>query len=122
MKVLIADDDKVFEASLRYVFKKRGWTVVSAYDTAQALMFAKQKPPPDVILLDLQMPGGTGLMALERLKASSLTAGIPVIVVTATEDKDAAERVRKAGAAGFVHKPVDATELAGRLEKFLGAG
>ena len=119
MKVLIADDDKIIDAALSAVFKKRGWQVTVAYDTMQTLMLAKQQPTPDVILLDLKMPGGTGEMALERLKASTLTAAIPVIIVSGTEDPEAPKRVEALGAVGFVKKPVDAEALALSVEKFL---
>ena len=119
MKVLIADDDKIIDAAFSAVFKKRGWQVTVAYDTMQALMLAKQQPIPDVILLDLKMPGGTGEMALERLKASTLTSAIPVIIVSGTEDPEAPKRVEDLGAVGFVKKPVDAEALALSVEKFL---
>jgi len=119
MKVLIADDDKIIDTALSFAFKKRGWQVVVAFDAMQALMFAKQQPPPDVILLDLKMPGGSGEMALERLRASTLTSGIPVIVVTGTEDPSAPRSVKELGAVGFVKKPVDAEMLAQRVEEFL---
>lgn len=119
MKVLIADDDKIIDAALSAVFKKRGWQVTVAYDTMQTLMLAKQQPIPDVILLDLKMPGGTGEMALERLKASTLTAAIPVVIVSGTEDPEAPKRVEDLGAVGFVKKPVDAEALALSVEKFL---
>lgn len=119
MKVLVADDDKVIDAALSAAFKKRGWEVVVAFDTMQTLMYAKQKPAPDVILLDLKMPGGSGLMVLERLRASTLTSGIPVIVVTGSEDPDAAKTVKELGAVGFVRKPVAVDVLAERVESFV---
>lgn len=120
MKILIADDDKIIDTVLSATFRKRGWQIVVAYDAMQALMYAKQKPPPDLILLDLKMPGGTGLMALERLKASTLTSEIPVFVVSGTDDLDAPKTVEDLGAVGFVKKPVDPEALADRVERFLG--
>lgn len=119
MKVLIADDDKIIDTALSAAFRKRGWQVVVAFDTMQALMFAKQQPPPDIILLDLKMPGGSGQLALERLKASTITSGIPVVVVSGTEDPDAPRQVKELGAIGFVKKPVDPLALAESVERFL---
>ncbi len=120
MKVLIADDDKIIDTALSAAFRKRGWQVVVAVDVMQTLMYAKQKPAPDVILLDLKMPGGTGEIALERLKASTLTSEIPVIVVSGTEDPNAPESVKNLGAVGFVKKPVDVEALADSVEKLVG--
>lgn len=119
MKVLIADDDRIIDAALSAVFRKRGWQVVVAVDTMQTLMLAKQAPVPDIILLDLKMPGGTGEMALERLKASTLTANIPVVIVSGTDDPEAPRRVQELGAVGFVKKPVNADTLAQSVESFL---
>ena len=120
MKILIADDDKVLSQMLTSAFRKRGWDVVPAYDTMQAVMFAGREPPPDVILLDLSMPGGTGVSALERLKASSKTVTIPVIVISGAEEDDIAERVEMLGAAAFVKKPVDAGRVVAMVEELLG--
>jgi len=120
MKVLIADDDKIIDSALSSAFRKRGWQVMVAFDVMQTMMYAKQKPAPDVILLDLKMPGGTGEMALERLKTSTLTSNIPVIVVSGTEDPKAPETVKGLGAVDFVKKPVDVEALADSVQKLVG--
>lgn len=118
MKVLIADDDKIIDAAVSAAFRKRGWQTVVAYDAMQALMYAKQSPMPDIVLLDLSMPGGSGLSTLERLKSSTLTQGIPVVVVTGSEDPDMPAKVKELGAIGFVHKPVDPIALAEAVERY----
>lgn len=118
MKVLIADDDKIIDAALSAVFRKHGWKTTVAFDAMQALMFAKQSPMPDIVLLDIGMPGGSGLMTLERLKSASLTEAIPVVVVSGSEDPDLPARVKEMGAIGFVKKPVDPEALAQAVEKF----
>ena len=119
MRVLVADDDRTLTHILSATFVKRGWEAKEALDAMQALMLAKQVPRPDLILLDINMPGGTGLMTLERLKASSLTASIPVVVVTGSNDPDAPKEAKKLGAIGFVKKPVDPEKLARAIEQFL---
>ncbi len=117
MKILVADDDPVHVHLFRTTFEKRGWQVVSAVDAMQALMLTQKETGINVILLDINMPGGSGLKTLERLKASSKTSSIPVVVVSAVDDPDAPARVRALGAAAFVHKPVDAEALARAIEK-----
>lgn len=118
MKVLIADDDKIIDAALSAVFRKRGWQTVVAFDAMQALMFAKQSPLPDVVLLDIAMPAGSGLMTLERLKSATLTEAIPVVVVSGSDDPGLPDKVKGMGALGFVKKPVDPEALADAIEKF----
>jgi len=121
MKVLIADDDKLIDAAISAVFRKRGWQTVVAFDAMQALMFAKQTPMPDIVLLDIAMPGGSGLMTLERLKAATLTEPIPVVVVSGSEDPDLPDKVKGMGAIGFVKKPVDPEALADSIEKYFAS-
>lgn len=121
MKVLIADDDKIIDAALSAVFRKRGWQTMVAFDAMQALMFAKQSPLPDVVLLDIAMPAGSGLMTLERLKSATLTEGIPVVVVSGSEDPELPDKVKGMGAVGFVKKPVDPEALADAIEKFFAS-
>jgi putative two-component system response regulator len=118
MKILVADDDRTLCNILTATFRKRGWEAKPALDAMQALMMAKQQPRPDMILLDINMPGGTGLMTLERLKASSLTADIPVVVVSGTTDPEAPRAAKAGGAVAFVKKPVDAEGLARAIEKY----
>jgi CheY-like chemotaxis protein len=100
------------------VFRKHGWQTVVAFDAMQALMFAKQSPMPDIVLLDISMPGGSGLMTLERIKSASLTESIPVVVVSGSEDPELPAKVKGMGAVGFVKKPVDAEALVQAVEKY----
>ena len=66
------------------------------------------------------MPGGTGMLVLERLKASTRTSQIPVIVLSGSTDPDADASVRRLGADAFLSKPVDVDELLGALARVLG--
>ena len=121
MKVLIAADDKLIDAAISAVFRKRGWQTTVAFDAMQALMFAKQTPMPDIVLLDIGMPGGSGLMTLERLKSATLTEPIPVVVVSGSEDPELPDKVKGMGALGFVKKPVDPEALADAIEKYFAS-
>jgi DNA-binding response OmpR family regulator len=119
-RVLIADDDPVMAATLSGALKARGYTVVLARDAMQAFMFAVQQQP-NAILLDFNMPAGTGLGALTRLQASARTSSIPVLVVSGSTDLTLPATVRAEGAQGFFRKPVDLEALCARLEELLTA-
>jgi CheY-like chemotaxis protein len=119
-KILIADDDPVITATVSGALKTRGYSIVVARDAMQAVMFAVQQQP-DAILLDINMPAGTGLGALTRLQASARTSSIPVIVISGSKDVALGGTVRAEGAKGFFRKPVDLDALCARLEELLPA-
>lgn len=107
MKIIVADDDRVLSLMLCGVLRQGGHKPIPAFDAMQALMFAMREPLPDVVLLDINMPGGTGIQALTKLKVNSKTAHIPVVVISGNSDPTTAEQVVKLGAARFLSKPVD---------------
>jgi CheY-like chemotaxis protein len=117
-KVLIADDDPVLAATLNGALVSRGYAVVIARDAMQAVMFAVQRQP-HVILLDINMPAGTGLGALKRLQASARTSSIPVLVMSGSADLTLPATVRGEGAKGFFRKPVDLDALCAQLEELM---
>jgi len=86
----------------------------------QAVMLALKTPAPDAIILDLKMPGGSGLDAIKRLKSSRKAALIPIIVLSGNTDPDMPDKVREAGAVAFLGKPVHPGALCDTLEQVLG--
>jgi CheY-like chemotaxis protein len=120
MKVLIADDDKVLTRLVTAGLKSRGWQVEVAHDAMQALMFAMKAPPPDVISLDIGMPGGTGFKVLEKLQQSSRTSQIPVVVVSGSISEADEARVVELGAFAFLRKPADPQILHETLTRAAG--
>jgi CheY-like chemotaxis protein len=119
-KILVAEDDPVMASTLSGALKSRGYGVVLARDAMQAVMFAVQQQP-NAILLDVNMPAGTGLGALARLQASARTSSIPVLVVSGSTDLTLPATVRAEGAKGFFRKPVDLEALCARLAELLSA-
>jgi DNA-binding response OmpR family regulator len=119
MKILIADDDRVFVELLSGRFRAKGFDVSVAFDAAQAMM-AAMKSKPDVAVLDVRMPGGNGIDTLAKLKLSTKTGMIPVIVVTALEDDQIEETAREAGAAWFIRKPAKFEQVHGAVSAVLG--
>jgi two-component system, cell cycle response regulator DivK len=119
LKVLIADDDRVLTSLLSGRLRALGVETVVAHDAMQALMTA-MRTPPDAIVLDIQMPGGTGIEALKKLKTSSKTSSIPVLVLTGTASNDTPDQVKGLGADDFLLKPIDAETLYRALCRALG--
>lgn len=104
-KVLIADDDRVSSQLLASRLRTKGFEVVVAFDAMQALM-AGMREAPDLILLDISMPGGSGLDVLKKLKTSTKTSSIPVVVISGQTDPALPDTVKGLGAVEFLLKPV----------------
>jgi two-component system response regulator RegA len=117
--VLLADDDKVQTLMLSAQLRAEGYRVEAAFDATHAFASAI-RTLPDVIVLDIQMPGGTGMVVLERLKASTKTSQIPVIVLSGSTDPKADAEVRARGAEDYLAKPVDVEQLLTALSRVLG--
>ena len=119
MTVLLADDNKFQSLILPARLKARGFKVTLAYDAIQAWMAAIQTRP-DVIVLDIQMPGGTGIAVLKQLKTSTKTSQIPVVVLSGSIDPQTIPTVKDLGADEFLPKPVDLDKLYDALSRLLG--
>jgi len=117
-KILIADDSRFQVQMLASCFRPKGFDVITAFDALQAWM-AAIRSAPDVILLDINMPGGTGIEVLRRLRISSKTQHIPVVVVSGDESASIESIARELGAADFLHKPVDLDNLCDTVQRIL---
>lgn len=118
MTALVADDDRVQTLMLATRLKAKGFKVIVAYDAVQTWI-AAIKTLPDVIILDIQMPGGTGIAVLKQLKASTKTSQIPVIILSGSIDPQIVPTVKDLGADEFLPKPVDLDELYRTLSRLL---
>jgi CheY-like chemotaxis protein len=114
--ILIADDSPFQLALLRSGLETRGFQVVGAEDGLQTSMMAL-RTKPDAIVLDISMPGGSGLEVIKRLRRSSKTSGIPVVIVTADSEPRTRETAISLGASGFFYKPINIDHLAGKLSE-----
>jgi CheY-like chemotaxis protein len=119
VRILVADDDRVLSQLVCSVVRQAGHTPIAAFDAMQALMFAIRPPMPALIILDINMPGGTGLEALKKLKLSARTAPIPVVVLTGSEEADMPDQVKALGATEFVAKPIDPEALTTVIQRVL---
>ena len=120
MKVLIADDDKVFVELVSARLRAKGHKVVTALDAMQAFMLAMRESP-DAILLDINMPAGNGLEVLKKLRSSVKTGAIPVVIASGVTDARLPQAAQSLGASEFVAKPVGFDQLHAALQRAVGA-
>jgi DNA-binding response OmpR family regulator len=113
-RVLIVDDERQNRQLLEIMLKPEGFVVLTAATGADALALVAREPP-DVILLDVMMPGLDGYQVAAALKGAAATSNIPVILISGLDDHQARTLARNAGADDFLSRPVDRTELCARL-------
>jgi type II secretory ATPase GspE/PulE/Tfp pilus assembly ATPase PilB-like protein/CheY-like chemotaxis protein len=117
-KVLLVDDEDSLRKVMRDLLERDGYVVTEARDGVQALDQV-DRVGPDIIVLDLNLPGLDGYGVLSHLRSRPATANIPVIVLTAKGDEDNEVRVFELGADDFLTKPFRARALSARLEAVL---
>jgi type IV pilus assembly protein PilB len=117
--ILLVEDEDQLRRVMKDLLEREGYRVVEAGDGVAALEQV-DRHAPDVLLLDLNLPGMDGYGVLSQLRSRPSTATLPVIVLTAKGDEDNEVRVLKLGADDFLTKPFRARALSARLESVLG--
>ncbi len=119
MRILLIDDDPEFRLLISTQLRSRNMIVAGAADAIQATSMARDIRP-DIILLDIGLPGGDGFLVLERLKANKLLSPIPVVILTARDLKEVNEKALRAGAVASLQKPVSIESLVKVIEEVGG--
>jgi len=114
-RVLVVDDDPDMVRFLAHLLQREGMSVETAGDGKSALLKVMTSPP-DLMLLDVVMPGVSGFDVCRELKSDEATALIPIVLVTALEDTESRVRGIEAGADDFLSKPVKLEELIARVK------
>jgi two-component system KDP operon response regulator KdpE len=118
-RILIVEDDPSTRKVMHAIVKSAGYDAVPMADAVTA--FAEiRRQPPDLILLDLGLPGGGGLNLMQRIQSIPKLALIPIIVLSAQERKGIEAEVLDKGAAAFYRKPAAPDVLIGKIRELLG--
>jgi DNA-binding response OmpR family regulator len=118
-KILIVEDDPDVREGMHVRLKANNYETSFAVD-ALSVMNEARKTKPDLIILDLGLPGGDGFVVMERLKRLPAIAMIPIIVVSARDVHANRERAIEAGAKAFLQKPVDNAVFLAAIRLALG--
>jgi DNA-binding response OmpR family regulator len=119
-KILIIEDDPTQLTMVAKRLKTAGYNVVGARDGISAVSTAR-KEQPDMVLLDLGIPGGDGFVVMQRLQTLISTSTIPIIVLSSQSPSLMAEKAKRAGATAYMHKPVNFDELFKLITEAIGA-
>jgi CheY-like chemotaxis protein len=119
--VLVADDKATSRELVRTVLEKSGYTVAEASDGIEALRNARELKP-DLIILDLHMPGMDGFGVIREIRRDRELAATPVMALTASAMQGDRERALSAGFTGYIAKPIQLHVLRGEVERLLLLG
>lgn len=117
-RVLVVDDEPDVLLLCRLNLQQRGHELLEATDGSTALQLALERHP-DVVVLDLMMPGMNGYEVLETLQNDERTSDIPILVLTAKSLRADRERSHRLGASGFLTKPFLPSELCDMVESLV---
>jgi two-component system cell cycle response regulator DivK len=116
--ILVVEDNEKNLKLVRDVLQFAGFHVVAASSAEQGVAMAIEHPP-DLVLMDLQLPGMDGTEALRQLRGSPRTRSVPVVAVTAFAMKDDRERALNAGFDGYLEKPISVRAFPSQVRSFL---
>ena len=118
-RILVVEDNPLNLKLVRDVLTFAGYDVFEAQSGEEGLRVARETPP-DLVLMDLQLPGIDGTETLRRLRQDTLGPDVPVVAVTAFAMAEDKARATAAGFDGYVEKPISVRALPGQIEVFLG--
>lgn len=116
--ILLVDDDAVLVALMKRKLMLAGFQVETAPHGVLAIHMA-QKVKPHLIVLDMQLPGGGGQAVMERLKRSTITQHVPVVILTAFESVSLEQTMIDYGAAAYIQKPIELDHLVEEAHRLL---
>jgi two-component system, cell cycle response regulator DivK len=120
-RVLVVEDDPTIMALIVILLEQEGYGVIQATSAEEGIELALREVP-NLVLMDVALPGMDGLEATRVLKSRQATSRIPVIALTAQAMKQDAERAALAGCDGFITKPLSTAHFLAEIAKFLRKG
>ena len=117
-KILLVDDDQDILESVRLRLRANGYEVLTASDGVEATRLAKNEQP-DLVLLDINMPGGNGHVVADRIRSNPGTISTPIIFLTASTSHTDHQAALSAGVEKYIIKPFAAEELLLAMEELL---
>ncbi|MDH3974352.1 MAG: response regulator [Deltaproteobacteria bacterium] len=115
---LVVENEQVMGRMLSYLFMSRGLKVTTAINGIEAFEKIEQKRP-DIIILDLMMPGMDGFEFCEKIKKDPKHGDIPVVIVSALPSSSNRTKLLSMGAVEYIQKPFDSSELVNKIEEIL---
>lgn len=112
-KILVIDDSKLIHKMFNVMLRQ--YNVVHAHDGQEGLQSLSENADVELILLDINMPNMNGLEFLQKIKADSALASLPVVIISTEGKEEDTQRAMEAGAAAYIKKPFDHKQLLDKI-------
>lgn len=119
-RILVVEDNEMNMQLFEYLLEESGFEIVKATTGEEALKLATSEKP-DLILMDIHLPGMDGLSVVRELKAGGEMEGVPILALTAHAMRGDKDRFLQAGCDGYISKPIDVKTFIPSIRQFLGA-
>ena len=119
--ILIVEENEKNMKLVRDVLNVKGYETAEAGTAEEGLRIARERVP-HLILMDIQLPGMSGIDAIKALRADPITLGIPVVAITASVMQQDRQQIMSAGFDGFIEKPIDLRSFLATVQKAMQAG
>lgn len=121
-RILVIDDEPAVQDLIQLLLERFGYELIRALNVSTAVQILRQKPLPDLVLLDLMLPDVDGLELLRQIRATKVFDNLPVIIVSALADSDQIRKGLETGADRYITKPGLAHNLLKTVQDVLKTG
>ncbi len=122
VRILVVDDEEPVLHLVELLLRRVGYTPILAHNAKEAAEILKQKPLPDLVILDLMMPGISGIELLRQMRSRDIFDNLPVVILSALADPDQIREGLSAGADRYLTKPYLANNLVSTVQDVLRTG
>jgi CheY-like chemotaxis protein len=118
-KILVVEDNDMNMQLVEFLLEEGGYVIVKATSGEEALSLTREGTAPDLILMDIHLPGMDGLSVVRAMKEDARTARIPILALTAHAMRGDRDRFLEAGCDGYISKPIDVKTFLTSIERYL---
>jgi CheY-like chemotaxis protein len=118
-RILVVEDNDMNMQLVEFLLEEGGYAIVKATSGEEALAAVTRDTTPDLILMDIHLPGMDGLSVVRRMKSDDRTARIPILALTAHAMRGDKDRFLEAGCDGYISKPIDVKTFLSSIEQYL---
>jgi CheY-like chemotaxis protein len=118
-KILVVEDNDMNMQLVEFLLEEGGYEIVKATSGEEALTLTRDGVAPDLILMDIHLPGMDGLSVVRAMKANAHTARIPILALTAHAMRGDKDRFLEAGCDGYISKPIDVKTFIASIQRYL---
>jgi CheY-like chemotaxis protein len=118
-KILVVEDNDMNMQLVEFLLEEGGFDIVKATSGEEALALTREGTAPDLILMDIHLPGIDGLSVVRAMKSDERTARIPILALTAHAMRGDKDRFLEAGCDGYISKPIDVKTFLASIQHYL---